>query len=102
MPEHIQHLTIILQLFDAHRFFVKESKCIFATNTVAYLGHLIQASTVSLNPEKVQAILLWPSPTSFTTLRAFLGITGFYRRFIRGYTTLASPLTYLLKLTKFT
>ena len=65
------------------------------------MGHLIQEGTVTPNTDKIQAILLWPKPTFLTTLRAFLGITGFYRKFICGYATLASPLTDLLKLTKF-
>jgi len=86
---------------ENNKFFVKESKCVFATTQVSYMGHLIQEGTVTPNTDKIQAILLWPKPTFLTTLRAFLGITGFYRKFICGYATLASPLTDLLKLTKF-
>ena len=102
MTDHIQHLTIVLQLLQNHQFFVKESKCNFAAPTVAYLGHIIQQGTVSPDPEKIQAILQWPEPKSFTMLRAFLGITGFYRKFIRDYATLVSPLTDLIKLKVFT
>ena len=82
MQEHIQHLTLILRLLDTHNFFVKESKCVFATTRVSYLGHLLEDGTVALYPDKIQAILHWPKPTSLTILRAFLGIAGFYRKFI--------------------
>ena len=102
LPEHIQHLTLVLELLENNKFFVKESKCVFATTQVSYLGHLIQEGTITSDTNKIQAILLWPRPTSLTTLHAFLGITGFYRKFICSYATLASPLTDLLRLTKFT
>jgi len=102
MLEHIQHLTITLQLLQDDNFFVKESKCMFATSRVSYLGHIIQAEIVAPDPDKIQAILLWTKPTSLTTLRAFLGITGFYRKFLRSYATLASPLTNLLIFKVFT
>jgi len=91
MTNHIQHLTIVLQLLQTHQFFVKESKCNFATPTVTYLGHIIQQGTVSPDPEKIQAILQWPEPKSFTMMRAFLGITGFYRKFTtHGFTQIES------------
>ena len=103
MTNHIQHLNIVLQLLQAHQFFVKESKCNLAAPIVTYLGHIIQQGTVSSDPKKKnQVILQWLEPKSFTTLRAFLGITGFYQKFICGYATLASPLTDLLKLKVFT
>jgi len=102
VKEHIHHLTLILQLLDTHKFFVNESKCVFATTRVSYLGHLLEEGTVAPDPDKIKAIILWPKPTSLTTLHAFLGITGFYRKFIRDYATLASPLTELLKSSMFT
>ena len=77
-------------------------KSLNVTTQVSYLGHLIQEGIVTPDTEKIQVILLWPKPTSLTTLRAFLGITEFYRKFIRGYATLASPLTDLLRLSNFT
>ena len=82
MQDHIHHLTLILQLLDTHKFFVKESKCVFPTTRVSYLGHLLEEGTVAPDLDKIKAIIRWPKPTSLTTLRAFLGITGFYRKFI--------------------
>lgn len=66
-----------------------------------YLGHVISSTGVSPDPEKIKAIIDWPKPRSLTSLRGFLGLTGFYRRFVRHYATLAAPLTDLLKSTTF-
>src|SRR3954470_7756329 len=65
-----------------------------------YLGHIISSNGVTPDPAKIQAILDWPRPRSLTTLRGFLGLTGFYRRFVRHYATLAAPLTDLLHSTR--
>lgn len=85
-----------------NNFVAKLSKCVFAVPTVHYLGHVITTQGVKPDPEKVQAVSDWPEPHSLTTLRGFLGLTGFYRRFVRNYATLAAPLTDLLCSTKFT
>jgi len=85
-----------------HRLFLKESKCSFALSRLEYLGHIISAEGVSIDPNKISAMLHWPAPTSFTELRAFLGLIGYYRRFVKGYGILTKPLTNLFRLKQFT
>ncbi|XP_058757342.1 uncharacterized protein LOC131630580 [Vicia villosa] len=100
--DHLLHLTLILDLLASNKFVAKLSKCVFAVPKVDYLGHVISFNGVTPDPDKIQAILEWPAPRSLTQLRGFLGLTGFYRRFVRHYATLAAPLTDLLRFTKFT
>ncbi|MCI27604.1 hypothetical protein A2U01_0048803, partial [Trifolium medium] len=65
--------------------------------SLEYLGHMVSSQGVFPEPSKVQAILDWPQPKTITELRGFLGLTGFYRKFIKGYATIALPLTSLLR-----
>ncbi|XP_058784831.1 uncharacterized protein LOC131659692 [Vicia villosa] len=99
--DHLAHLQIIFQLLMTNFYVVKLSKCVFAVSTVHYLGHVISMGTVAPDAEKIKAILDWPQPRSLTALRGFLGLTGFYRRFVKKYASLAAPLTDLLRSTKF-
>jgi len=97
MTEHLLHLRLILDLLATNHFVAKLSKCVFAVDTVHYLGHVISAQGIAPDPDKIVAITDWPRPHSLTTLCGFLGLTGFYRRFVRGYATLAVALTNLLR-----
>ena len=98
---HIQHLQQVLELLDQHQLFAKLSKCEFAVPTVAYLGHIISQEGVAADPEKLKVVQSWPPPHNLTALRGFLGLTGFYRRFVRHYASIAEPLTSLLKTNAF-
>jgi hypothetical protein len=80
-----------------HQFYAKLSKCQFGVTSVEYLGHVISHEGVRADPSKLQVMLDWPTPKNVTALRAFLGLTGFYRRFVINYAAIASPLTDLLK-----
>ncbi|XP_031483918.1 uncharacterized mitochondrial protein AtMg00860-like [Nymphaea colorata] len=78
------------------------SKCSFGQSSIGYLGHIVSKEGVKADPEKLQAMEQWPLPKDPRGMRGFLGLTGYYRRFIQGYELIASPLTHMLKKGEFT
>jgi hypothetical protein len=82
--------------------FVKQSKCAFGVPSVTYLGHVISASGVAMDPAKVHAVRDWPQPRSTRVVRGFLGLASYYRKFVHDYSTIAAPLIALLKKEGFT
>ncbi|XP_042044637.1 uncharacterized protein LOC121790506 [Salvia splendens] len=94
---HLEHLRQVFRALEAHSLVVNPKKCLLARRQVEYLGHVVSSAGVSMDPSKVSAVLRWPTPTSLKTVRGFLGLTGYYRRFIRDYGKIAAPLTQLLK-----
>lgn len=84
-------------MLQQHGLFVKASKCSFAQQHLDYLGHVIGIHGVSTDPKKVMAVQHWPIPKNLKQLRGFLGLAGYYRKFIKGYGILTKPLTELLK-----
>jgi hypothetical protein len=100
--DHLRHLRVILAVLRQHCLFVKRSKCSFGVDTVAYLGHTISGAGVAMDPAKVQAIHDWPQPRSARVVRGFLGLAGYYWKFVHNYGTIAAPLTALLKKEGFT
>ncbi|KAD7479631.1 hypothetical protein E3N88_02767 [Mikania micrantha] len=97
MDAHVSHLSQALALLHSNRFFVKLSKCCFGQSQVSFLGHLLTAEGVHVEEEKISSIQSWPVPKSVKEVRGFLGLTGYYRRFVRNYGILARPLTDLTK-----
>ena len=95
--EHQKHLKIVLQILKEHIFYANEKKCAFAQREVAYLSHVISKEGVSADPEKIEAMRSWAVPKNVTALRGFLGLTGYYRRFVLSYGKIALPLIDLLK-----
>ena len=86
-----------LELLRHHQLYAKESKCTFCSPQVSYLGFFISSEGISVDPEKVKDIVDWPQPSNVSEIRGFLGITGWYRIFVKDYALIAAPLTELLK-----
>ncbi|KAI2646182.1 Transposon Tf2-9 polyprotein [Labeo rohita] len=97
LEEHTQHVRAVLQRLLAHQLFCKLEKCAFHQHTTTFLGFVISAQGVAMDPQKLEAVRSWPLPTSLKQLQRFLGFANFYRRFIRGFSSTAAPLTALTK-----
>jgi hypothetical protein len=95
--EHLQHVGIVLETLQAHHLHLKRSKCSFGATSVAYLGHVISEGGVAMDADKVAAVASWPPPRSARGLRGFLGLAGYYRKFIKDFGLIAAPLTRLLR-----
>ena len=87
----------VLAILNANRFYAKMSKCTFGKEEVNYLGHVISKEGVKVDPKKIKSITEWPKPTNISKFRRILGLTGYYRRFIRNYAHRTAPLSNLLK-----
>ncbi|XP_026453896.1 uncharacterized protein LOC113355284 [Papaver somniferum] len=97
VEEHVLHLSQTLSLLRAHSLFANKKKCCFAQLQLDYLGHLITSQGFAVDPDKIVAMQTWPQPVNLKQLRVFLGLTGYYRRFVKGYGVLSKPLTDMLK-----
>jgi hypothetical protein len=95
--EHAEHLRLVLGTLREHKLYSKFSKCEFWLKEVGFLGHVLSAGGVSVDPSKITSIMERKSPTNPTEVRAFLGLVGYYRKFVEGFSSIARPLTQLLK-----
>ncbi|GKB90246.1 putative nucleotidyltransferase, ribonuclease H [Tanacetum coccineum] len=93
--EHEEHLKTILELLKKEELYAKFSKCEFWINTVKFLGHVIDSGGIHVDPAKIEAVKNWASPTTPSEIRQFLGLVGYYRRFIKGFSKIAKPMTEL-------
>ena len=97
LEEHLDHLSQVFSRLQKVGLKLHPSKCQFAFPEVPYLGHIISAKGISPNPDKVRAVRDYPVPTSVRAIREFLGIAGYYRRFIPNFAKVAQPLYHLIK-----
>ncbi|GJX04927.1 putative nucleotidyltransferase, ribonuclease H [Tanacetum coccineum] len=95
--EHERHLRIVLEILRQKKLYAKFLKCEFWLQRVAFLGHIVSVDGIIMDPSKVEAITKWPRPTTVTEVRSFLGLAGYYRRFVEGFSRLALPLTQLMR-----
>ncbi|XP_013601199.1 PREDICTED: uncharacterized protein LOC106308599 [Brassica oleracea var. oleracea] len=98
---NLQHVREVLRLIQQHKLSVKLKKCEFGKRELEYLGNIISNTSVTVVQSKVRAMTDWPFPTTITELCCFLGLTGYYRKFVRDYGLIARPLTNLLRKGKF-
>ncbi|WMV08301.1 hypothetical protein MTR67_001686 [Solanum verrucosum] len=95
--DHDKHLRIILQILKEKELYAKLSKCEFWLDEVTFLGHVVSEEGMKVDPSKIQAVVEWRPPKSPTEVRSFLCLAGYYRRFVKGFSIIASPLTKLLQ-----
>ncbi|GJV33666.1 putative reverse transcriptase domain-containing protein [Tanacetum coccineum] len=100
IEEHANHLRIILELLKKEKLYAKFSKCDFWIHIVQFLGHLIDSQGLHVDPAKIEAVKNWASPTTPTEIRQFLGLAGYYRRFIKDFSKIAKSLTELTQKNK--
>ena len=95
--EHEQHLRIVMETLREKKLYAKLSKCDFWLKEVSFLGHIVSVEGIRVDPIKIEAVVNWKPPRNVTDVRSFLGLARYYRRFVKGFSVVASPLTKLLK-----
>nr|GEW81550.1 hypothetical protein [Tanacetum cinerariifolium] len=93
--EHVEHLRLVLELLKKEKLYVKFSMCVFWLRKVQFLGHVINGNEIHVDPSKIEAVKNWKAPRTPTEVRSFLGLDGYYRRFIENFSMIAKSLTIL-------
>ncbi|GJW63090.1 putative reverse transcriptase domain-containing protein [Tanacetum coccineum] len=97
--EHVEHLRLVLELLKKEKLYAKFSKCEFWLREVQFLGHVINGNGIHVDPSKIEAVKNWKAPRTPTEVRSFLGLAGYYRRFIENFSKIAKSLTILTQKT---
>jgi hypothetical protein len=95
--EHERHLRLVLDALRKNQFYGKLKKCAFWLSEVAFLGHVINQHDIAVDPKNVAAVVDWKRPNSVSEIRSFLGLAGYYRRFVPNFSSITKPLTKLLE-----
>jgi hypothetical protein len=95
--DHVRHVDKVLQLLKEKQLYAKPSKCFFGVKEVEYLGHIVSHEGVKVDPNKIKAMMDWQIPKTLKNIRGFLGLTGYYHKFVRHYGRITTPLTTLTK-----
>eukprot|EP00873_Tetraselmis_striata_P015419 jgi/Tetstr1/435683/TSEL_024582.t1 len=95
--EHLEHIRLVLRELQRHHLHIKLSKCSFGRTSVEFLGHIVEAGQIKMDPRKVEAVQQWPVPKTVKDVRGFLGLAGYYRKFIHNFAAIAAPLHDLTK-----
>ena len=94
---HDTHLRVVLETLRKEQLYAKLIKCEFWLNEVSFLGHLVSKEGIRVDPRKIEVIIEWKPPRNVTKVRSFLGLAGYYRRFVKGFSMIAAPMTRLLQ-----
>ncbi|XP_060210581.1 uncharacterized mitochondrial protein AtMg00860-like [Lycium barbarum] len=97
MEEHVSHLRQVFAILLIEKLFANINKCAFGVDKVVFLGFVVSVNGVEVDEEKVESIKTWPTPKNAFDVRSFHGLASFYRRFVKGFSTIASPMTELIK-----
>ncbi|KAG7599432.1 Reverse transcriptase domain [Arabidopsis suecica] len=97
LEDHVMHLRLVLDLLRKEKLYANFKKCTFCTDNLVFLGFVVSADGIKVDEEKVKAIREWPSPKNVSEVRSFHGLAGFYRRFVKDFSTIAAPLTEVIK-----
>ena len=97
LDDHLKHLRLVLEYLRRESIYINRAKCSFVLDRTNFLGFIVTKDGITVDESKITAIRDWPTPTTPTQVRSFLGLTGFYKRFVRNFSTLAVPLHNLTK-----